>query len=152
MMDKNEGHYEDAIEAVLRRFVLEDAVGQLRRREGVMARLGSEDGELKLDWVEGVARLLADPARLGEVENEAWDIGQRGIRHIIWAGMGGSVIAVRVLTELGFCGEIQEGDAITEHVTIYPLDSTDPAALNAIVRKIASAKQLSLLATGVGTR
>src|SRR5437868_4038455 len=150
MMDKNEGHYEDAIEAVLRRFVLEDAVGQLRRREGVMARLGSEDGELKLDWVEGVARLLADPAKLEEVENEAWDIRQRGIRHIIWAGMGGSVIAVRVLTELGFCGEIQE--AIAEHITIYPLDSTDQAALNAIVRKIASAKQLSLPATGVGTR
>src|SRR5437868_1491228 len=160
MMDKNEGHYEDAIEAVLRRFVLEDAVGQLRRREGVMARLGSEDGELKLDWVEGVARLLADPAKLEEVENEAWDIRQRGIRHIIWAGMGGSVIAVRVLTELGFCGEIWEGDAInrvptkaiTEHITIYPLDSTDPAALNAIVLKIASVKQLSLPATGVGTR
>ena len=152
MMDKNEGHNEDAIEAVLQRFILEDAVGQLRRHEGLMARLGSEDGELKLDWVEGVARLLADPAKLEEVENEAWDIRQRGIRHIIWAGMGGSVIAVRVLTELGFCGEIQEGDAITEHVTIYPLDSTDPAALNAIVRKIASAKQLSLLATGVGTR
>src|SRR5947209_14226033 len=152
MMDKNEGHNEDAIEAVLQRFVLEDAVGQLRRREGLMARLGSENGELKLDWVEGVARLLADPAKLEEVENEAWDIRQRGIRHIIWAGMGGSVIAVRVLTELGFCGEIQEGDAITEHITIYPLDSTDPAALNAIVRNIVSAKQLSLPATGVGTR
>ena len=152
MMDKNEGHNEDAIEAVLQRFLLEDAVGQFRRREGLMARLGSENGELKLDWVEGVARLLADSAKLEEVENEAWDIRQRGIRHIIWASMGGSVIAVRVLTELGFCGEIWEGDAITEHVTIYPLDSTDPAALNAIVRKIASAKQLSLLATGVGTR
>ena len=117
-----------------------------------MARLGSEDGEVKLDWVEGVARLLVDPAKLEEVEDEARDIWERGVRHVIWAGMGGSVIAVRVLTELGFCGEIQEGDAITEHVTIYPLDSTDPAALNAIVRKIASAKQLSLLATGVGTR
>ena len=150
MMDKNEGHNEDAIEAVLQRFVLEDAVGQLRRREGLMARLGSENGELKLDWVEGVARLLADSAKLEEVENEAWDIRQRGIRHIIWAGMGGSVIAVRVLTELGFCGEIQE--AIAEHITIYPLDSTDPAALNAIVLKIASVKQLSLPATGVGTR
>src|SRR5437588_3918114 len=152
MMDKNEGHNEDAIEAVLQRFLLEDAVGQLRRREGLMARLGSENGELKLDWVEGVVRLLADPAKLEEVENEAWDIRQRGIRHIIWAGMGGSVVAVRVLTELGFCGEIQEGDAITEHITIYPLDSTDQAALNAIVRNIASAKQLSLPATGVGTR
>src|SRR5947209_12388016 len=150
MMDKNEGHNEDAIEAVLQRFVLEDAVGQLRRREGMMARLGSEGGEVKLDWVEGVARLLADPAKLEEVENEAWDIRQRGIRHIIWAGMGGSVIAVRVLTELGFCDEIQE--AIAEHITIYPLDSTDPAALNAIVLKIASVKQLSLPATGVGTR
>ena len=39
MMDKNEGHNEDAIEAVLQRFVLEDAVGQFRRREGLMAIL-----------------------------------------------------------------------------------------------------------------
>src|ERR1700694_3265748 len=112
MMDKNEGHNEDAIEAVLQRFILEDAVGQLRRREGLMARLGSEGGELKLDWVEGVARLLANPVKLEEVEDEARDIWERGIRHIIWAGMGGSVIAVRVLTELGFCGESQE-DAIS---------------------------------------
>jgi glucose-6-phosphate isomerase len=126
--------------SALQRIITEDAVGQLRRRDGRMAKLGSENGELKLDWVEGVARLLADPGMLEEVEAEARDIWQRGIRHIIWAGMGGSVLTVRVLTSLGFCrasshetGQI----ASTEQITIYPLDSTDPAALNAIVRQIA---------------
>lgn len=104
-----------------------------------MAILGSEDGALKLDWVEGVARLLADPAKLEEVEAEAQDIWQRGIRHMIWAGMGGSVLTVRVLCDLGFGGSRDNGQ-----VTIYPLDSTDPAALNAIVRKIAEAKNLAL--------
>ena len=125
--------------SALQQLAEDDAVGQLRRRDGLMATLGSEDGVLKLDWVEGIARLLADPTKLGEVEAEARDIWQKGIRHIIWAGMGGSVITVRVLCDLGFCSS---GDK--EQVSIYPLDSTDPAALNAIVRKIAEAKKLAL--------
>ncbi|MFL5667685.1 MAG: hypothetical protein ACJ8BW_41010, partial [Ktedonobacteraceae bacterium] len=128
-----------ATRSALQHLIEDDAVGQLRRRDGLMATLGREDGALKLDWVEGVARLLADPAMLEEVEAEAQDIWQRGIRHMIWAGMGGSVIAVRVLCDLGFCSSRDH-----EQVTIYPLDSTDPAALNAIVRKIAAAKNLTL--------
>ncbi len=128
----------------MRRLIQEDAIGQLRRQEGLMATLSSEDGTLKLDWVEGVPRLLAEPMMLEEVENEARGLWNRGIRHIIWAGMGGSVIAVRVFTELGFCS----GDD-ADHFTIYPLDSTDPAALNAIVHRIASAKNLTLPAAGV---
>src|SRR5487761_419892 len=123
----------------MQRIIDEDAVGQLRRRDGRMAILGSEDGVLKLDWVEGIARLLADDFHLEAVEAEARDILQRGIRHIIWAGMGGSVMAVRVFTELGFCNEYER-----DQIVIYPLDSTDPAALNAIVRRVAHAKILSL--------
>ncbi|HET8907562.1 MAG TPA: hypothetical protein VFN11_11420 [Ktedonobacterales bacterium] len=135
----NDDAYDDAIQARLRQLREDDAVGQLRRRDGLMAALGSEGGALKLDWVEGVARLLADPLALETVEAEARDIRARGIRHIIWAGMGGSVLTVRVLCELGFGGDLA-GAAITLH----PLDSTDPAALNAIVRTIAAAKQLPL--------
>src|SRR5438128_7111421 len=127
----------NARQAALQHLVEDDAVGQLRRRDGLMATLGREDGVLKLDWVEGVARLLAHPTQLEEVEAEARYIIQRGIRHMIWAGMGGSVIAVRVFCDLGFCSSRDN-----EQVTIYPLDSTDPAALNEIVRKIAAAKNL----------
>jgi len=123
----------------LQKLIDDDAVGQLRRRDGLMATLGTEDGALKLDWVEGVARLLANPVQLEEVEAEARGIWQRGIRHIIWAGMGGSIIAVRVLCDLGFCRSSDK-----DQVTIYPLDSTDPAALNGIVRKLAAAKKLAL--------
>lgn len=123
----------------LKKLVAEDAVGQLRRHDGLMARLGSEDGSLKLDWVEGVARLLEDDSRLEEIEAEAREIWERGIRHIIWSGMGGSIIAVRVLADLGFCSG-HDG----EHIAIYPLDSTDPAALNEIVRKIAWVKDITL--------
>ena len=129
----------NARQAALQHLIQDDAIGQLRRRDGLMATLGSEDGALKLDWVEGVARLLADPALLEEVEEEAQDIWQRGIRHLIWSGMGGSVLTVRVLCDLGFCGGHDK-----EQVTIYPLDSTDPAALNEIVRKIAAAKNLAV--------
>ncbi|HLI07630.1 MAG TPA: hypothetical protein VKV40_13750 [Ktedonobacteraceae bacterium] len=123
----------------MQKLIDEDAVGQLRRRSGLMAELGSENGEIKLDWVEGVKRLLANPEMLASVEEEARDLWQRGIRQVIWAGMGGSVMAVRVLTSLGFCNGSEEG-----HFTIYPLDSTDPAALNQIVRRIAAAKNLTL--------
>ncbi|HEY6409447.1 MAG TPA: hypothetical protein VIY29_18465, partial [Ktedonobacteraceae bacterium] len=136
-----------ATQSTLQQLVEEDAVGQLRRRDGLMLTLGSENGALKLDWVEGVARLLADPAQLEEVEAEARDSRQRGIRHMIWAGMGGSVIALRVLHDLGFCGGDDDPSSSQqgrESVVIYPLDSTDPAALNEIVRKIAEARNLAL--------
>lgn len=122
----------------LQRLIAEDALGQLRKREGRMAELGSEEGVLKLDWVEGVARLLANPDWVETVEAEARAIWERGIRHIIWAGMGGSIITIRVLVEMGFGGGQDE-----QFITIHPLDSTDPTALNAIVRSIAQSKHLA---------
>lgn len=121
----------------LQRLLTEDAIGQLYRREGRMGQLGSEDGILKLDWVDGVARLLAHPDWLETVEAEARAIWEQGMRHIIWAGMGGSIITVRVLVEMGFGGG-QNG----QFITIHPLDSTDPAALNTIVRSLAHIKNL----------
>ncbi len=130
---------DNARRSALQHLIEDDAVGQLRRRDGLMATLGSENGALKLDWVEGIGRLLADLTQLEQVEAEARDIVQRGIRHLIWSGMGGSVLTVRVLCDLGFCGSHDNGQ-----VSIYPLDSTDPAALNAIVREIAAAKKLAL--------
>jgi len=138
MTIKNETHNSPALQQLIK----EDAVGQLRRRDGLMAMLGSEDGALKLDWVEGVARLLEDDTKLEKLEAEAREIWERGIRHIIWAGMGGSVITVRLLADLGFCSS-HNG----ERIAIYPLDSTDPAALNEIVRNIAWAKDI-ILPTG----
>ena len=79
------------------RLTREDAIGQLRRRDGAMAQLGSEGSERKLDWVEMVSWLLAHPAALEQVEREAAELIARGVRHVIWAGMGGSVLSVRVL-------------------------------------------------------
>lgn len=136
----------ESMSLAMRRLKDEDAVGQLRRRDGQMAVLGSENGELKLDWVEGVARLLADQDKLEQVEDEAIQLWQQGIRHIIWAGMGGSVLTVKVLSKMGFCSS-HDGDRIA----VYPLDSTDPAALNTIVRRIAEDKQLALPEPGAPT-
>ncbi len=67
MTIKNETHNSQALQQLIK----EDAVGQLRRRDGLMAMLGSEDGALKLDWVEGVARLLEDDTKLEKLEAEA---------------------------------------------------------------------------------
>ena len=129
----------EGLSPALQQLIKDDAVRHLRQQKGLMATLGSEDGALKLDWVEGMQRLLADKSMLEQVEAEAREIWERGIRNIIWAGMGGSIMAVRVLIDLGFCSSRDNG-----HVTIYPLDSTDPAALNGIVREIAKAKNLAL--------
>ncbi|GAC1661747.1 MAG: hypothetical protein NVS9B9_23360 [Ktedonobacteraceae bacterium] len=127
----------------LQRLLTEDVVGQLHRREGRMAQLGSEGGALKLDWVDGVARLLAHPGWLETVEAEARAIWEQGMRHIIWTGMGGSIITVRVLVEMGFGGGQAE-----QCISIHPLDSTDPAALNAIVRSLAQSKNLPVPTSG----
>ena len=62
---------EAAVQDILQRLIEEDAVGQLRRREGLMAAPGSESSALKLDWVEGVARLLARPEPLEQVGKES---------------------------------------------------------------------------------
>ncbi len=130
------------VSPALQRLIAENAVEQLRQQKGRMAMLGSENGVLKLDWVEGIERLLADSSMLEQVEEEARTLWERGIRHILWAGMGGSIMAVHVMRDLGFCGGHDEDQG--KRVTIYPLDSTDPASLNSIVRKIAQAKKLTL--------
>jgi hypothetical protein len=121
----------------MRRLQEERAVTQLRLGQGNMAALGSENGTLILDWVDAVPRLLRDPQVLEQVEREAHVIVSRGIREVIWAGMGGSVMTVRVLTDLGYCGQ-------RSTVRIQPLDSTDPAALNAVLREIARRKGMDL--------
>src|SRR5947209_20396039 len=108
----------------LQQLIKDDAVGQLRQQKGLMATLGSEDGVLKLDWVEGVQRLLADNAMLEQEETEAREIWEHGIRYIIWAGMGGSIMAVRFLIDLCYCNRREK-----DRVTICPLDSTGPASL-----------------------
>lgn len=119
----------------LLRITHEDAIGQLRRRSDAMKRLGTDQDTQMLDWVEAIPRLLADPEGPERVEDEARQFAAQGIRHIIWAGMGGSVLSVQVLRALGYCGGA---------ITIYPLDSTDPAALNSLLNALANAKHISL--------
>ena len=118
------------IEPILEQLAHDDFLGQLLRREGRAGKLGSEGGDPKLDWVDGVEKALAHPEWLAECEGEARDLLQLGIRHVIWSGMGGSVQTVYVLKRLGFLD--------TPELHVYPCDSTDPASLNRILREIAS--------------
>jgi hypothetical protein len=119
----------------MRRIADENALDQLLEKRGRMAELGSENGKVMLDWVDGLPRLLAIPGALEAVEEEARGILDRGIQTVIWAGMGGSVMAVRVLTEML---------APIPDFSILPLDSTDPATLNAIVLRLAADKGLHI--------
>ncbi|HEU0027858.1 MAG TPA: hypothetical protein VFQ25_12140 [Ktedonobacterales bacterium] len=121
--------------------IREDAIGQLRRREGAMARLGSESGALKLDWVEMVSWLLAHPETLESVECEAAAMIARGVRRLIWAGMGGSVLSVRAMRALEFGGGL---------VPVDVLDSTDPAALNAVTDDLTDIEDTVMIAVALG--
>lgn len=114
--------------STLDRLAAVDVLGQLLRREGRMAELSTEGGDVKLDWVDGVEKALGTPGQLEAAEQEAAEIIAQGIRQIIWSGMGGSVQTVYALKRMGYL----DG----ERLAIHPLDSTDPASLNRILAAI----------------
>ena len=116
------------VDAVVRRLASEDVWGQLLRRDGRMAELAAEGGDVKLDWVDGVEKALNAPDQLAAVEQEARAIVDQGIRHVIWSGMGGSVQTVYALQRMGYLSG--------ERLSVHPLDSTDPASLNRILQEI----------------
>jgi hypothetical protein len=105
------------------------ALRQLVHRDGRMAELCSEDGTLRMDWVDAVGALLADSRPLVELEELAAAWRRRGVRHVVWSGMGGSGVTVGVLADLGLVGD---GDGPTVHL----LDSTDPVALDALLVRL----------------
>jgi len=122
----------------LRRLVEEDAVGQLVRRDGIMRRLGSDQGKVKLDWVDRVGDLVRDDALLREIFMQASAILKAGIRHVLWSGMGGSVVGVQALIDLA--GTARGGPP---SIALYVCDSTDPATLSGLLTRIANAKGLA---------
>ncbi|MER3405745.1 MAG: hypothetical protein C4289_11785 [Chloroflexota bacterium] len=122
------------VDTLVERLAAEDALGQLLRREGQMAELATEAGDVKLDWVDGVEKALAHPEWLRAAEEEAAAIVLQGIRRVIWSGMGGSVQTVYTLKRMGYLDRPE--------MSIHPLDSTDPASLNRVLREIALAEGL----------
>lgn len=124
------------VEALVDRLAREDIIGQLLARQGRMRELATEDGDVKLDWVDGVERALAQPEWLAAVEEEAAAIVRRGVRHVIWSGMGGSVQTLHALKRMGYLN----GPTLT----IHPLDGTDPASLNRVLYEMAAIEQVPL--------
>ena len=116
-----------AIASVLDRLAREDVIGQLIERRGRMAELATEANDVKLDWVDQVAWALDHPEAIEDVEKLAGSIRSR-FRHVVWSGMGGSVQAVHTLKGIGLFG--------SEGPSVHPLDSSDPAALNRLLREL----------------
>lgn len=110
------------------RMVHEDVIGQLLERRSRMAELATEAGDVKLDWVDQVAWALDHPDVLDGVEQLAQSIRDR-FAHVIWSGMGGSIQAVHTLKGMGLFA--------ANRPSVHPLDSTDPAALNRLLRELA---------------
>jgi hypothetical protein len=119
----------------------EDFLGQLIRRDGRAGELALESGRPQLDWVDGMEKALSRSDLLAAIEGEAAAALRGGFRHLIWSGMGGSVQTVHVLKRLGYL------DA--HGVSVHPLDSTDPAALNRILGEIAELEGIDLAAGGL---
>lgn len=117
-----------AVNRLVQRLAGEDVLGQLLRRDGRMAELATEGGDVKLDWVDGVEKALDSPDLLAAAESEGAAIVKQGIRHVIWAGMGGSVQTVYALKRMGYLDQPE--------LSIHPIDSTDPASLNLILDAI----------------
>src|SRR5260370_726978 len=113
------------VREVLDRLTREDVVGQLLQRRGRMAELATEAGDVKLAWVDQVAWALDHPDAIDGVETLAKSIRSR-FAHVIWSGMGGSIQAVHTLKGMGLLG--------SDGLSLHPLDSTDPAALNRLLR------------------
>ncbi len=117
------------ISALLDRLTREDVVGQLIERRGRMAHLATEAGDVKLDWVDQVAWALDHPDAIDGVETLAESIRSR-FAHVVWSGMGGSIQAVHTLKGMGLLD--------SNPPSVHPLDSTDPAALNRLLRELGS--------------
>jgi hypothetical protein len=113
---------------IVERLAAADVLGQLLRRDGRMAELATEGGDVKLDWVDGVEKGLGAPGQIETAEQEGADIVAQGIRQVIWSGMGGSVQTVYALKRMGYLDQ--------PRMAIHPLDSTDPASLNRILAAI----------------
>jgi hypothetical protein len=111
------------------------ALEQLTGREGRMAELCTEGGTVRMDWVDSVGALLVDSGPLQALEGLAGGWRGRGIRHVVWAGMGGSGVTVGVLAHLAADGE---SGAPAMHL----LDSTDPMAIDALVARLAAGKNI----------
>jgi len=118
------------------RLAQEDILGQLLRKDGLAGELGMESGRPQLDWVDGIEKALARPDLLAGIEEEAAAALRAGHRRLIWSGMGGSVQTIHALKRLGFLD--------SERVTVHPLDSTDPAAINRTLREIALLEGIEL--------
>ncbi len=104
---------------------------------GRVAELGQENGEPKLDWVNGLADILAHPDWLDGLLAEASEIlAEPIIKHIVWSGMGGSVMTLHCLEALGLLDNAR--------FSLHILDSTDPAQLNQLLQTVAQAENLAL--------
>ncbi|HEV2952832.1 MAG TPA: hypothetical protein VG015_01930 [Candidatus Dormibacteraeota bacterium] len=115
------------IVALVNRLESEDVLGQLLERRGTAAQLATEGGDIKLGWLDQLAWVVEHPNSIATVEASVAAIRDRGIRHLIWAGMGGSVACVRVLEQMGI---------LSGTLRVHTLESTDPRSLNAALDKI----------------
>ncbi|MCL4509228.1 MAG: hypothetical protein M1296_06860 [Chloroflexi bacterium] len=122
------------VERLLTALADQDFLGQLLERRGRARELALEGGDVKLDWVDGVEHALNHSEWLEALADEAVSLLERGIRRVIWSGMGGSVQTVYTLQRLGLLD--------SPGLSIRPLDSTDPAALNRLLCELAQREHL----------
>lgn len=124
----------------LARIAQADVVRGIIRRDPTIDGRWLEGGA-SMDWFDATRVLIEQPELLHAVEREADEIVAAGVRHVIWAGMGGSVVAVQALL-----------DAVPPAgpVTFHTLDSTDPTALNALLAEVGELADVLMIAVALG--
>lgn len=138
-----QGPSDDRTQRFVERLAQEDFLGQLLRRDGLAGDLALEGGNVQLDWVDGIEKAVTRRHLLAEIEEEAAAALRQGYRHLIWSGMGGSVQTVHALKRMGYLD--------TATASIHPLDSTDPASLNRVLREIARLEGVDLAVEGAAS-
>jgi glucose-6-phosphate isomerase len=97
------------------------------------AKIGFDGGKNRMGWTLSNLKWLVDrhPDKVYEVLSEADEIRKKGIKNVIFCGMGGSGLSVQaVKTTFG-----------VRDVRVYSLRTTDPATIDDILKDISKGEK-----------
>jgi transaldolase / glucose-6-phosphate isomerase len=118
------------------------------REEGNVRRLWARDSELWTGhdedrWLGWLDIAAAQQRRLDELEELGTESQREGFTHALLLGMGGSSLGPEVLA--------QSFGRQPDHPELLVLDSTDPAQIRAVERRIDAARTLFIVSSKSGT-
>ncbi len=136
----NLGQYAPAIEAAIRKMQASDVVSRMWAKDHTVWSPDPTEITDRLGWLHAPDRMRRE---LPELQRLAEDVRDEGYRHIVLAGMGGSIVGSVVLRELL--------GATEGYPELIVLDSTCPDWINGIVEEIDPTKTLFVISSKSGS-